>query len=67
MYQRFSRTEQNVSQLQSCKWQRQTFEAALQKLKSGIIGKLLSEQFSHCFNSYVQAFNKTNDRMGSCW
>lgn len=30
-----------------------------------MILKLISEQFSHCFNSYVQAYNKTYKRMGA--
>ncbi len=35
------------------------------KLKLAIIEQLLSEQFSHCFNSYVQSYNKIYNRMGS--
>lgn len=40
-------------------------ESELKVYKSEIIQQLVSQQFSHCFNSYVQAFNKTYDRMGS--
>ena len=40
-------------------------ESDLRILKLSIIEKLLSEQFSHCFNSYVQAYNKIYNRMGS--
>jgi REP element-mobilizing transposase RayT len=32
---------------------------------SAIIERLIPEQFSHCFNSYVQAFNKVHDRKGA--
>ncbi len=30
-----------------------------------LILKFISEQFSHCFNSYVQSYNKTYRRMGA--
>lgn len=40
-------------------------ELVLSRLKTSMIEKLLSEQFSHCFNSYVQAYNKVYNRMGS--
>jgi putative transposase len=33
--------------------------------KQKTISKLLSQQFSHFFNSYTQAFNKQNNRKGS--
>lgn len=33
--------------------------------KQNAISKLLSQQFSHLFNSYTQAFNKQNNRKGS--
>lgn len=33
--------------------------------KQESISKLLSQQFSHLFNSYTQAFNKVNNRKGS--
>jgi putative transposase len=33
--------------------------------ESNVLEKLVAEQFSHCFNSYAQAYNKEYDRMGS--
>jgi len=31
----------------------------------GIVEKLVNEQFSHCFNSYAQSYNKRYNRFGS--
>ncbi|CAN5403048.1 hypothetical protein BH11BAC1_BH11BAC1_08960 [soil metagenome] len=35
------------------------------KAQSLILIELINRQFSHCFNSYAQAFNKMNKRKGS--
>lgn len=37
----------------------------LEKLKTQTLEKLVSKQFSNCFSSYTQAFNKQQSRMGS--
>ena len=34
-------------------------------LENEFLEKLVIDQFSHCFNSYAQAYNKKYDRMGS--
>lgn len=39
--------------------------SVLDNLKENSIGNLISQQFSHLFNGYTQAFNKENNRKGA--
>ena len=40
-------------------------DTELRILRSTVVDKLINEQFSHCFNSYVQTYNKAYSRGGS--
>ena len=40
-------------------------EADSSKMQLLILNDLITEQFSHCFNSYAQSYNKMYDRKGS--